>query len=89
MDQQAMDNAALQAKIDALMAENATLKTTAQNKRYATVTLRISEKGCIVVYGLGRFPTSLYKQQWRKLLSMKDSILAYIDENEAILPDKS
>jgi hypothetical protein len=40
------------------------------------------------VYGLGRFPVTLYKEQWQKLLSMSDDIRAFISENEDRLKAK-
>ncbi len=55
----------MQAELEALKAENAKLKA----QRVARVTLKVSEKGCLSVYGLGRFPVTLYPNQWEKLLS--------------------
>jgi hypothetical protein len=48
----------------------------------------VSEKGGVSVYGLGRFPVTLYKEQWTKLLSMADEILGFIKENEPKLKAK-
>jgi hypothetical protein len=52
------------------------------------VTLKVSEKGGVSVYGLGRFPVTLYQEQWAKLLAMADDIRAFIRENEAKLKKK-
>ena len=52
------------------------------------VSLKVSEKGGVSVYGLGRFPVTLYKEQWAKLLDMSDEIRAFIRENEPKLKAK-
>ena len=52
-------------------------------------TLKVSGKGGVSVYGLGRFPVTLYKEQWTKLLDMADDIRAFIRSNEASLTTKS
>ena len=52
------------------------------------VRLKVSEKGAVSVYGMGRFPVTLYKEQWLKLLDMSDDIRAFIDANEAQLKAK-
>jgi hypothetical protein len=46
------------------------------------VWIKVSEKGAVSVYGLGRFPVTLYQEQWEKLLSMADEIKAFIAENK-------
>ena len=56
--------------VSVLKAENARLK----NERGRTVSLKVSGKGGVSVYGLGRFPVTLYKEQWTKLLAMTDEI---------------
>jgi hypothetical protein len=48
----------------------------------------VSEKGGVSVYGLGRFPVTLYKEQWAKLLAMADEIRAFIKENDTRLKTK-
>jgi hypothetical protein len=53
------------------------------------VSLKVSEKGGVSVYGLGRFPVTLYKEQWTKLLDMADDIRAFIRSNESSLKTKS
>ena len=76
-----MSDEAMQREIERLRAENAALK--ARGTR--GVSLKVSEKGGVSVYGLGRFPVTLYKEQWAKLLDMADEIRAFIGEHEAEL----
>jgi len=71
-------------ELERLRAENERLK--AQHTR--GVSLKVSEKGGVSVYGLGRFPVTLYKEQWAKLLDMADDIRAFIKENESKLKAK-
>jgi hypothetical protein len=74
----------LRAELERLKAENERLKT--QGTR--GVSLKVSEKGGVSVYGLGRFPVTLYKEQWAKLLAMADEIRAFIKENDTRLKTK-
>jgi hypothetical protein len=74
----------LRAELDRLKAENEQLKS----QRGRSVSLKVSEKGGVSVYGLGRFPVTLYKEQWTKLLSMADEIRAFMKENDARLKAK-
>ena len=74
----------LKAEVDRLRAENERLK----NRQTKGVSLKVSEKGGVSVYGLGRFPVTLYKEQWRRLLDMADDIRAFIKENESKLKAK-
>ena len=74
----------LKAELARLKAENEQLKS----GRGRAVSLKVSEKGGVSVYGLGRFPVTLYKEQWTKLLSMADEIRAFIKENDATLKTK-
>jgi hypothetical protein len=74
----------LKAELERLKAENEQLKT----QRGRSVGLKVSEKGGVSVYGLGRFPVTLYKEQWAKLLAMSDEIKAFIKENDAKLKAK-
>jgi hypothetical protein len=71
-------------ELERLRAENAALKGRAARG----VTLKVSEKGGVSVYGLGRFPVTLYQEQWLKLLDMTDDIRAFIREHEAKLKKK-
>lgn len=67
-----------------LKAENEALKSKPQR----AVTLKVSEKGAVSVYGLGRFPVTLYKGQWTKLLDLADDIRTFIRENDGKLKSK-
>jgi hypothetical protein len=74
----------LQAEIERLKAENETLKRPARGQ----MSLKVSEKGALSVYGLGRFPVTLYREQWEKLLAASDSILQFIGDNDGALKKK-
>ena len=67
-----------------LRAENARLKKTVSKG----VSLKVSEKGGVSVYGLGRFPVTLYKEQWTKLLDLAEDIRGFIKSHEAELKAK-
>jgi hypothetical protein len=74
----------LKAELERLRNENAALK-----KGAATgISMRVSEKGALSVYGMGRFPVTLYKEQWLKLLDMADEIRKFISANDAQLKTK-
>ena len=75
----------LQAELDRLKAENEALK---QGRRGGPVSMKVSEKGGLSVYGLGRFPVTLYKEQWTKLLAMSDQIKEFMVENNDKLKTK-
>jgi hypothetical protein len=75
---------AMKEELERLRKENEELKKT---KTRATG-MKVSEKGGLSVYGLGRFPVTLYKEQWTKLLDMGDDIRAFIKENDAKLKTK-
>lgn len=74
----------LMAQIQALQAEQAKLKALMGSK----LSMKISEKGALSVYGLGRFPITLYKSQWTRLLESQGDIKAFIQANEASLKVK-
>ena len=74
----------LKAEVERLRAENELLK----NRAVRGTSLKVSEKGAVSVYGLGRFPVTLYKEQWTKLLAMADEIRAFIKEHDAQLKTK-
>jgi hypothetical protein len=74
----------LKAELERLKAENERLKS----QRGRSVSLKVSEKGGVSVYGLGRFPVTLYKEQWTKLLAMADDIRSFIKEHDAELKTK-
>jgi hypothetical protein len=74
----------IQSELERLRAENAALK----NKKTGSVSMKVSEKGAVSVYGLGRFPVTLYQEQWTKLLGLADEIKVFIEENKAKLKVK-
>jgi hypothetical protein len=71
-------------ELERLRAENERLKA----RQTRGVSLKVSEKGGVSVYGLGRFPVTLYKEQWTRLLDMADDIRAFIRENDHKLKAK-
>ena len=73
----------LKAEIERLRAENETLK-----RPRGQMSLKVSEKGALSVYGLGRFPVTLYREQWEKLLGMTDEIRSFIEQNDHLLKKK-
>ena len=79
-----MSEVDLQAEIARLQAEDDRLKGRSERD----ITLKVSEKGALSVYGLGRFPVTLYKEQWRRVLGMASEIEAYIQENDGKLKTK-
>jgi hypothetical protein len=76
-----MSDEDLRAELDRLKAENERLKS----QKGRSVSLKVSEKGGVSVYGLGRFPVTLYKEQWLKLLAMADEIRTFIKEHDTQL----
>ncbi len=74
----------IQAELERLRAENEALKKSSRGK----ATLKVSEKGALSVYGMGRFPVTLYKEQWLRLLAMADEIKAFIEANNESLKSK-
>ncbi len=79
-----MSDEDLKAEIERLRAENEKLK----NKPARGLTLKVSEKGGVSLYGVGRFPVTLYKEQWRRILGMAAEIETFIQENESSLKAK-
>ncbi len=74
----------IKAELERLRAENEALKQRSEKG----LSLKVSQKGGVSVYGLGRFPVTLYKEQWVRLLDMADEIRGFIRENEAQLKSK-
>jgi hypothetical protein len=74
----------LKNELERLRAENERLKKGSSRG----TSLKVSEKGGVSVYGLGRFPVTLYKEQWKKLLDMSDEIRTFIAANDSQLKSK-
>jgi hypothetical protein len=74
----------LRAELERLKAENAELK----KKQSRSVYLKVSAKGGVSLYGMGRFPVTLYKEQWETLLGMADEIAQFLKEHEGELKTK-
>ena len=79
-----MSDENLKAELERLREENAALKKGAA----ASIRMKVSEKGALSVYGMGRFPVTLYKEQWLRLLNMSEEIRAFVADNEAQLKAK-
>jgi hypothetical protein len=79
-----MSDEDLKAELDRLRKENAQLKERSARR----ISIKVSEKGGLSIYGLGRFPVTLYKEQWSKLLDMADEIRTFIKENDSKLKTK-
>jgi len=71
----------MRAELERLKAENEALKS----RRSGATSMKVSEKGGLSVYGLGRFPVTLYQEQWLKLLDLADQIRAFIREHQSEL----
>ena len=79
-----MSDEDMKAELERLRNENAALKKGASTG----VRMKVSEKGAVSVYGMGRFPVTLYQEQWLKLLDMSADIRAFIAANQAQLKKK-
>lgn len=75
----------LQAEIERLKQENEKLKKPTVR---GSISFKVSEKGAVSVYGLGRFPVTLYREQWEKLLEKGPEIHTFIADNESKLKKK-
>ncbi len=84
MQGKAVSDEDLKAELERLRNENAALKKGASS----AIRMKVSEKGALSVYGMGRFPVTLYKEQWLRLLNMSDQIRTFIAENDAQLKAK-
>ena len=76
----------MKAELERLRAENESLKNKKQNS--GVLSMKVSEKGALSVYGMGRFPVTLYKEQWLKLLSIAEDLKRFIAENDSRLKTK-
>jgi hypothetical protein len=79
-----MSEEVLMAELQKLKAENEALKKSSARG----ISLKVSQKGALSLYGMGRFPVTLYKEQWLKILEMADQIRAFIADNDAQLKGK-
>ena len=79
------DDDDMKSELERLRKENAALKKGASTG----VRMKVSEKGAVSIYGMGRFPVTLYKEQWLKLLDMADELRAFIRDNDTGLKSKS
>jgi len=75
-------------KLARLEAENKALREQVEQRRPGQLRLKVSEKGGVSVYGLGRFPVTLYKEQWIRLLEHTDTIKSFLKENDQLLKAK-
>lgn len=76
----------MKAELERLRAENESLKKAKPDR--GTISMKVSEKGALSIYGMGRFPVTLYKEQWVKLLAVAEDIKTFIKENDARLKTK-
>jgi hypothetical protein len=79
-----MSDEELKAELERLRKENEALKKGASSG----IRMKVSEKGAVSIYGMGRFPVTLYKEQWLRLLDISADIRAFIAANEAQLKTK-
>jgi hypothetical protein len=75
-------------KLARLEAENRTLREQVEQRKPGQLRLKVSEKGGLSVYGLGRFPVTLYKEQWIRLLDHTDEIKTFLKDNDQLLKAK-
>lgn len=76
----------MKAELERLKAENEALKS--KKSAAGTLSMKVSEKGALSIYGMGRFPVTLYKEQWLKLLGIADEIQSFIKANDGKLKTK-
>ena len=72
-----------------MLARIAELEKQVGGRKSGSLELRVSEKGGVSVYGLGRFPVTLYYEQWVRLLDSADGLRAFLEENKSKLKLKS
>jgi hypothetical protein len=75
-------------KLARLEAENKALREQMEQRRPGQLRLKVSEKGGLSIYGLGRFPVTLYKEQWMRLLEHAEEIKSFLKENDPLLKAK-
>jgi hypothetical protein len=84
MGEETMNESELKAELERLQAENAQLKARGKG----SLSLKVSEKGALSLYGMGRFPVTLYKEQWLRILDSAAEIKAFLQENDSKLKTK-
>jgi hypothetical protein len=75
-------------KLARLEAENRALREQIEQRKPGQLRLKVSEKGALSVYGLGRFPVTLYKEQWIRLLDYAEEMRSFIKDNDQLLKAK-
>lgn len=80
-----MSESEMRAELERLRAENANLK---KQSNVGRLSLKVSEKGAVSLYGIGRFPVTLYKEQWLRILASAPDIESFIQENDSRLKNK-
>jgi hypothetical protein len=88
LSEEVMSEETPEQKLARLEAENKALREQMDQRRSAQLRLKVSEKGGVSVYGLGRFPVTLYKEQWVRLLDYADEIKSFLKENDQLLKAK-
>src|SRR5262249_49903520 len=83
-----MADETVEQKLARLEAENKSLKEQMEDRKPGQLRLKISEKGGLSVYGLGRFPVTLYKEQWARLLEQGETIKKFLKEHDQELKAK-
>ena len=81
-----MSDVDMKAELERLRRENEELKQS--KKRGGALSLKVSQKGAVSLYGMGRFPVTLYKEQWTRVIEFADEIKKFIDENQSLLKTK-
>jgi len=81
-----MSDEEMRAELERVRAENEALKQ--EKSKGRALYLKVSQKGAVSLYGLGRFPVTLYKEQWARVLDMTDEIRAFLAEHDAELKSK-
>lgn len=83
-----VDLSAQMAELEALRAENAKLRRAATARVEQSMRIAVSAKGGVSVYGLGRWPVTLYREQWERLLGIAPAIADFLVANAASLKVK-
>ncbi|MFZ0704649.1 MAG: hypothetical protein WAM71_03535 [Candidatus Korobacteraceae bacterium] len=72
-----------------LKAQLAAAQEQLKGRKKGSIDFRVSEKGAVSVYGLGRFPVTLYYEQWVRLLENADALKQFMEENKGSLKLKN